>query len=51
VLGPWQAILGCSVTVLIGLLTWYALPLAIRIARPDVAPEPRRSPRSHATEA
>src|SRR5215217_9305533 len=25
VLGRWQAVVGCSVTVLVGLLTWYAL--------------------------
>jgi hypothetical protein len=38
VLGRWQAILGCSVTVLVGLVTWYALPLAIRFAGRRVAP-------------
>jgi hypothetical protein len=32
VLGRWQAVMGCSVTVLVGLLTWYALPLTIRYA-------------------
>ena len=46
VLGRWQAILGCSVTVLVGLVTWYALPLAIRYAGHGVAPEPRRPRRS-----
>jgi hypothetical protein len=44
VLGRWQAIVGCSVTVLVGLLTWYALPLAIRFGGHGVAPEPRRPP-------
>ena len=51
VLGRWQAIVGCSVTVLIGLLTWYALPLAVRLAGHGVATEPRRPRRSHATES
>ena len=32
VLGRWQAVMGCSVTVLVGLLTWYALPISIRRA-------------------
>jgi hypothetical protein len=44
VLGRWQAIVGCTVTVLVGLLTWYALPLAIRFAGHGVDPEPRRPP-------
>jgi hypothetical protein len=30
VLGRWQAIVGSSVTALVGLATWYALPLAVR---------------------
>src|SRR4051812_40240311 len=30
VLGRWQAIVGASITVLVGLVTWYALPLAVR---------------------
>src|SRR4051795_8685294 len=29
-LGRWQAILGSSATAVVGLATWYALPLAIR---------------------
>jgi hypothetical protein len=50
VLGLWQAVVGASVTVLVGLLTWYALPLAIRRSGPGVAPEPRRPRRSPDTE-
>jgi Family of unknown function (DUF6328) len=38
VLGRWQAVVGCSLTVLVGLLTWYALPLAIRRSGPGAAP-------------
>ena len=38
-LGRWQAVLGSSLTALTGLLTWYALPLAVRRAGPGVAPE------------
>src|SRR5215210_9426236 len=30
VLGFWQAIIGSSLTALVGVLTWYALPLAVR---------------------
>jgi hypothetical protein len=32
VLGRWQAIVGCTSTALVGLVTWYALPLRIRRA-------------------
>ncbi len=32
VLGRWQAVLASSLTALVGLLTWYALPLGIRRA-------------------
>jgi hypothetical protein len=32
VLGRWQAIVGSSVTVLVGLVTWYGLPLSVRLA-------------------
>jgi hypothetical protein len=54
VLGRWQAVVGCSLTVLVGLLTWYALPLAIRYAgngngdaaRPQ-RPHPRTSDALH----
>jgi hypothetical protein len=43
VLGRWQAYLGCSVTVLVGLVTWYALPLAVRYNGLGIAAETRRS--------
>jgi len=46
VLGRWQAVVGCSLTVLVGLLTWYALPLAVRFAGNGDAPRPRRRQRS-----
>ena len=42
VLGRWQAVVGCSLTVLVGLLTWYALPLAIRYAGNGAAAGPQR---------
>jgi hypothetical protein len=32
VLGRWQAVVGCTFTSLIGLITWYAIPLRIRRA-------------------
>jgi hypothetical protein len=32
VLGRWEAIVGSSLTVLVGLVTWYVLPLAVRRA-------------------
>jgi hypothetical protein len=32
VLGRWQAVVGCTFTALVGLVTWYALPLSIRRA-------------------
>jgi hypothetical protein len=38
-LGRWQAVLGSSLTALVGLLTWYVLPLAIRRAGHGVAPD------------
>jgi hypothetical protein len=38
VLGRWPAILGGSFTALVGLLTWFVLPLAIRRAGPLVPP-------------
>ena len=37
-LGRWQAVLGSSVAALVGLLTWYVLPLAVRRAGHGVAP-------------
>ena len=47
VLGRWQAVVGCSLTVLVGLLTWYALPLAIRYAgNGDTARPQRPHPRT-----
>jgi Family of unknown function (DUF6328) len=39
VLGRWPAVAGCSATVLVGVLTWYALPLAVR-ATGDRSPAP-----------
>jgi len=39
-LGRWQAILGSSATAVVGLATWYALPLAIRRSGQGVAPPP-----------
>jgi hypothetical protein len=48
-LGRWQAIVGSSATALVGLLTWYALPLAIRSSGHGVAPTPRRRHRSTST--
>jgi hypothetical protein len=50
VLGRWQAIVGCAFTALVGLLTWYALPISIRRAghgrhpRPDGRPGRRTRP-------
>ena len=38
VLGRWQAIAGCCMTTLVALLTWYALPLAIRFSGDGTAP-------------
>jgi Family of unknown function (DUF6328) len=38
-LGRWQAVVGSSVTALVGLLTWYVLPLAIRRAGHGVIPD------------
>jgi hypothetical protein len=40
-LGRWQGVLGGSFTALVGLLTWYALPLAIRHAGHGVHPHHR----------
>jgi hypothetical protein len=42
VLGRWQAVLGSSVTALVGLLTWYALPLAVRRSGHGVVPAQHR---------
>jgi hypothetical protein len=40
-LGRWPAIVGSSLTALVGLLTWYALPLAIRRSGHGVLPHHR----------
>jgi len=50
VLGRWQAILGSSVTVAVGLTTWYALPLGVRRAGRVASGAHGRS-RSEATHA
>jgi len=42
VLGLWPAILGSAATALVGLLTWYAMPLIVRRSAHGVAPEPHR---------
>ncbi|HEY4627381.1 MAG TPA: DUF6328 family protein, partial [Blastococcus sp.] len=41
VLGRWPAIVGSSFTAIVGLLTWYALPLAIRRSGHGTAPPHR----------
>jgi hypothetical protein len=46
VLGRWQAIVGSSATALIGLLTWYALPLSIRHSGHGAAPAAHRRHRT-----
>jgi hypothetical protein len=46
-LGRWPAIVGSSLTVLVGLLTWYALPLAIRHAGHGVTPHHHRHRLDH----
>jgi ABC-type Fe3+ transport system permease subunit len=51
VLGRWQAIVGCSVTILVALLTWYALPLAIRFSGQGTAPSHRRAHRARSPDA
>jgi hypothetical protein len=38
-LGRWQAVVGSSVVALVGLVTWYVLPLAVRRAGHGVAPD------------
>lgn len=45
-LGRWPAIVGSSLTALIALLTWYALPLAIRRSGHGVNP-PHHGHRDH----
>jgi Family of unknown function (DUF6328) len=50
VLGWWQAILGSSVTVAVGLTTWYALPLGVRRAG-RVAARAHGRPRPETTDA
>ena len=47
VLGRWQAVVGCTFTALVGLVTWYALPISIRRAghgRRDPHPAQRSLP-------
>jgi hypothetical protein len=46
-LGRWPAIVGSSLTALVGLLTWYALPLAIRRSGHGVIPHHRRHQLDH----
>jgi len=38
-LGRWPAVVGSSLTALVGVLTWYVLPLAIRRSGHGVAPQ------------
>lgn len=45
VLGRWQAVVGCTFTALVGLLTWYALPISVRRAGHGRRP-PHRAHRS-----
>jgi Family of unknown function (DUF6328) len=49
-LGRWQAILGSSITAFVGVLTWYALPLAIRRSGRGMNPVHHRH-RTQRTEA
>jgi ABC-type Fe3+ transport system permease subunit len=51
VLGRWQAIVGCSMVILVALLTWYALPLAIRFSGHGTAPPPHRARRARHPDA
>jgi len=51
VLGRWQAIVGCSIVTLVALLTWYALPLAIRFSGDGTAPPPHRARRARRPDA
>ena len=44
VLGRGWAILGSSLTAVVGLLTWYVLPLAVRIGRLGTVPPPDGPP-------
>jgi Family of unknown function (DUF6328) len=46
-LGRWQAIVGCSLTALVGLLTWYALPLVVRHNGQGVVPHHHRHRLDH----
>src|SRR3954451_13539460 len=47
VLGRWQAILGASLTTMVALVTWYALPLALRSSGQGVVPPPDHPRRPH----
>jgi hypothetical protein len=49
VLGRWPAVLGSSVTALVGLVTWYVLPLAVRRSGHGVHPPHRRRHRPDET--
>ena len=46
VFGRWPAIVGSSLTTLVAVLTWYALPLAIRISGHGTSPPSHRARRS-----
>ena len=50
-LGRWAAIVGSSATALVGLVPWYALPLAIRRSGHGVAPPSHRRRRSPSMES
>jgi hypothetical protein len=50
VLGRWQAIVASSFTALVGLLTWYALPLAIRSSGHGTVPPHHRARRTPAAD-
>jgi hypothetical protein len=51
VLGRWQAIVGSAATAVVGLVTWYALPLAMRRSGHGVAPAAHSRRRSPAMES
>jgi Family of unknown function (DUF6328) len=51
VLGRWPAVVGSSATALVGLSTWYALPLSIRRSGHGVIPPRFHGRRTHRAEA
>jgi hypothetical protein len=51
VLGRWEALVACSLVTLVALLTWYALPLAIRFSGDGAAPPPPRPRRGRRPDA